>query len=170
MVGLEKEGAPLTDLGLRPDEDIPDDKIAGPFEQLGVLRNQLAEAAKAKAAPSNFQIRPGYDELFRPDNVKEVIHDVLHDGLRGKVYSEESADVWAKSIADNLRNKVRDMGYPRYKLIVQVVLGEQQGAGIKIASRCLWDADSDNYASYVFMNETIFCMAAVYAIHQNPEC
>ena len=36
--------------------------------------------------------------------------------------------------------------------MVQVVLGEQHGAGIKIGSRCLWDADTDNYASDVFIN------------------
>lgn len=36
--------------------------------------------------------------------------------------------------------------------MVQVVLGEQHGAGIKIGSRCLWDADTDNYASDIFIN------------------
>jgi len=36
--------------------------------------------------------------------------------------------------------------------VVQVVLGEQHGAGIKIGSRCLWDADTDNYASDIFIN------------------
>ena len=36
--------------------------------------------------------------------------------------------------------------------MVQVVLGERHGAGVKIASRCLWDADTDNYASEVFLN------------------
>lgn len=36
--------------------------------------------------------------------------------------------------------------------MVQVVLGEQHGAGIKIGSRCLWDADTDNCASDIFIN------------------
>jgi hypothetical protein len=47
---------------------------------------------------------------------------------------------------------VAGLGFKRYKYVVQVVLGEQHGAGIKIGSRCLWDADTDNYASDVFWN------------------
>lgn len=42
--------------------------------------------------------------------------------------------------------------------MVQVVLGEQHGAGIKIGSRCLWDADTDNYASDVFINVSNLCI------------
>jgi hypothetical protein len=47
---------------------------------------------------------------------------------------------------------VSELGFKRYKYVVQVVLGEQHGAGVKIGSRCLWDADTDNYASGVFIN------------------
>lgn len=39
--------------------------------------------------------------------------------------------------------------------MVQVIIGEQHGAGIKTASRCLWDADSDAYATDVFVNVSI---------------
>jgi len=52
---------------------------------------------------------------------------------------------------------VTELGFKRYKYVVQVVLGEQHGAGIKIGSRCLWDADTDNYASDVFINVSYCC-------------
>ena len=44
------------------------------------------------------------------------------------------------------------LGYDRYKLIVQVVLGENRQQGVRVMSRCLWDPDTDNYASYSFKN------------------
>ena len=44
------------------------------------------------------------------------------------------------------------MKLPRYKFIVSVVITEQLGEGVKIAARCLWDAESDNYASDVFLS------------------
>nr|CAD7202385.1 unnamed protein product [Timema douglasi] len=46
-----------------------------------------------------------------------------------------------------------DLGFQRYKFMVQVILGEQHGAGVKTGARCLWDADTDNYASAIFINE-----------------
>lgn len=46
----------------------------------------------------------------------------------------------------------------RYKYVVQVVIGEQRGEGVKMACRCLWDSDTDNYAQDVFMNVSIICL------------
>jgi hypothetical protein len=45
-----------------------------------------------------------------------------------------------------------DVDLPRYKIIVQVVLGEMKNQGARVASRCLWDTDTDNYASVSFKN------------------
>ena len=45
-----------------------------------------------------------------------------------------------------------DLKFPRYKIVVQVVLGQVRQQGVKVASRCLWDADADNHASYTFEN------------------
>lgn len=41
---------------------------------------------------------------------------------------------------------------PRYKVVVQVTLGELKEQGIRVASRCLWDPSTDNYASAGFKN------------------
>ena len=41
---------------------------------------------------------------------------------------------------------------PRYKLGFQVMLGENKGQGIRIASKSLWDKNFDNYASYTLTN------------------
>lgn len=40
----------------------------------------------------------------------------------------------------------------RYKFIVNVVIGEQRGAGVKVGTRCIWDTESDSYAFDNFMN------------------
>ena len=52
----------------------------------------------------------------------------------------------------------------RYKVVVQVVIGEQRGEGVRMGTRCLWDADTDNYASDVFMNDSLFCCAAAFGV------
>jgi Tctex-1 family. len=40
----------------------------------------------------------------------------------------------------------------RYKLAIQVVMGEIKGQGLRITSKCLWDPNFDNWASYTFSN------------------
>ncbi|XP_043272969.1 dynein light chain Tctex-type protein 2B-like [Venturia canescens] len=114
---------------------------------------------------SVYQIRPRLNEKFKPLSVKEVIHNVLFDQLSAKTYSSEDASAWSKGIADTIKTKVKELQFKRYKYIVNVVLGEQKGAGLKIGTRCIWDAEADSYAYDNFVNDTIFCVASVYAVY-----
>ena len=41
---------------------------------------------------------------------------------------------------------------PRYKIVVQVTLGQMKDQGVRVASRCLWDTQTDNYASVEYSN------------------
>ena len=45
-----------------------------------------------------------------------------------------------------------DLSIPSYKIVVQTVIGELGGQGIRVASKCLWDDKNDNWASYTYMN------------------
>lgn len=112
-----------------------------------------------------YQIRPPLHEKFKPLSAKEIIHDVLFDQLATKSYDAQAAAQWTKDIADVIETRIKDLQFKRYKYIVNVVLGQQHGAGIKIGTRCIWDAEADTYAYDSFVNDTIFCMAIVYAVY-----
>lgn len=47
------------------------------------------------------------------------------------------------------------MEFERYKLIVDVTIGEFKGQGIRLASRCVWDTSTDSYSSSSFRNVNI---------------
>ena len=36
--------------------------------------------------------------------------------------------------------------------MVQAVIGEIGGQGIRVTSKCLWDSDNDNYATFTYVN------------------
>ena len=48
--------------------------------------------------------------------------------------------------------RIADLKYPRYKIVVQCVVGQNKAQGVRVASRCLWDASTDNFASFSFKN------------------
>ncbi|KAL8593911.1 hypothetical protein ACOMHN_048348 [Nucella lapillus] len=113
---------------------------------------------------NTYVIRPNFQHKFRPAAVKDMIHMVLTSTLSDKLYESESATEWTKAISDTIKDKLQDMGYDRYKFIVQVVIAEQRGQGTKMACRCFWDADSDSYAQDLYMNESLVCVAAAFGI------
>ncbi|KAM7446123.1 Tctex1 domain-containing protein 2 [Porites harrisoni] len=113
---------------------------------------------------NSYNIRPNFKHKFRPAAVKAIIHDILNEELSGKQYNSEEATSWSKHISDTVKDKLKELELDRYKFIVQVVIGEQRGEGVKVACRCLWDSDTDNYAQDIFMNDTLFCVVAAYGV------
>ena len=57
------------------------------------------------------------------------------------------------------------MNIPRYKVIVQVTIGQMKDQGVKITSRSLWDTSTDNYATVCFQNEHIWASAIVFGLY-----
>jgi len=122
--------------------------------------------ADEKSQIHTFQIRPAQNQKFKTHVAKEIIQETLIKHLKDKDYSQIQAEVLSKTIASEVKDRLKDQCLDsRYKLIVQVILGERRGAGIKSGARCIWDADTDALAFDQFLNETIFCMAVVFSIY-----
>ncbi|KAJ7993460.1 hypothetical protein DPEC_G00272660 [Dallia pectoralis] len=116
----------------------------------------------AQPGGNTYLIRPNYQHKFKPSVVKECIRDILREQLSGIQYNPEEVPVLSRSLADCIKNKLKDLGLDRYKLVVQVVIGEQRGEGVKMAARCFWDADTDSHAQDIFINDSLFCVAAAF--------
>lgn len=54
---------------------------------------------------------------------------------------------------------------PRYKYVVQVFIGENKGAGIRIGTRALIDNASDGAASEHFITEQLFAVCIAYGVY-----
>ena len=85
--------------------------------------------------------------------------------LDDQEYQSEHAAQWTRDIADQIKVSLKNGEYLRYKFLVQVVIGEQRGEGIRMGCRCVWDADTDCYASESFKNDSLFCVATAYAVY-----
>ena len=57
------------------------------------------------------------------------------------------------------------IAYERYKIIVQVTIGELRDQGVRVASRSLWDTNTDNYASASFQNQSLWCSCMVFGVY-----
>ncbi|GAQ87714.1 hypothetical protein KFL_003720050 [Klebsormidium nitens] len=107
----------------------------------------------------------GKDQVFQSSKVRSVIKEVLQSMLAQLEYDPLKAAQTAKELSDQVKDRVKELGYARYKLLVQVTIGEKKGQGIRLASRCMWDTSTDNCASESFETEAIFCVAQVYGLY-----
>ncbi len=44
-------------------------------------------------------------------------------------------------------------------------MGQKQGQAMRIVSRCLWDTQTDNFASEYYENESMYCVCQVYGLY-----
>ncbi|XP_078060617.1 dynein light chain Tctex-type protein 2B isoform X1 [Mustelus asterias] len=102
---------------------------------------------------------------FKTAIVKAKINSVLKEELSNKLYNPEEVPLMTRNIAEAIKTQVKECAFERYKVVVQVVIGEQRGEGVKMAARCFWDADTDNFAQDVYMNESLFCVAAAFGCY-----
>ncbi|EHA97827.1 Tctex1 domain-containing protein 2 [Heterocephalus glaber] len=132
--------------------------------------DEVPETEKNSGDPENtYILRPIFQQRrvqdgvwFRPSVVKDCIHAVLKAELASTEYSAEETPQLTRRLSENIKDKLKEMGFDRYKMVVQVVIGEQRGEGVFMAARCFWDADTDNYTHDVFMNDSLFCVVAAF--------
>ncbi|KAF0042034.1 hypothetical protein F2P81_005566 [Scophthalmus maximus] len=87
---------------------------------------------------ATYLIRPSHQHKFKPARVKECIREVVRERLSGVQYDPEEVPELSRSLADCIKDKVKNAGFDRYKLVVQVAIGEQRGQGVKTACSVWW--------------------------------
>eukprot|EP00879_Flechtneria_rotunda_P010008 GHRR01010464.1.p1 GENE.GHRR01010464.1~~GHRR01010464.1.p1 ORF type:complete len:137 (+),score=20.07 GHRR01010464.1:240-650(+) len=109
----------------------------------------------------------GYGEnaKFQRHKIQEVLKHVLQERMGKQQYDPIKAAQISKHIAEDLREKVKALGYDRYKLVIQVTLGQKKGQAMRIVSRCLWDTSTDNFASEYYENDTLYCVCQVFGLY-----
>ncbi|CAM9140003.1 unnamed protein product [Ascophyllum nodosum] len=109
--------------------------------------------------------KPSEDEKFYPSEVKAIAEKAVRGELQDKEYDVEEAKEWSLNIADMIREGIKTLKVPRYKIVVQVTTGEMKDQGVRVASRCLWDTATDNYASVQFRNQSLWCSAMIFGLY-----
>ncbi|CAH8605655.1 unnamed protein product [Schistosoma curassoni] len=126
----------------------------------------------SKQSPNNdeklnsYIIKPQFDQKFRPWAVRSIISQLLKERLEREVYSPENTHEKCISLADEIKRLLRkSLSLRRYRYLVQVIIGEKKGQGVKMARRCYWDSDTDNCADASFVNDSLFCVASVFGVY-----
>lgn len=105
----------------------------------------------------------GYKFMRGP--VQKVLTDTIRERMEGTQYDPLKSAQIAKELADMIKERVKNLGYDRYKLVVQVTVGEKTGQALRLASRCLWDTATDNFASDFYENSSVFCVGMVFGLY-----
>ena len=117
------------------------------------------------AFENTYRLEPKESDRFYPSKVRDCISQIVTHYLKDKEYDHAAANTLAQKIADEIKSAVKGLSIPSYKIVVQTVIGQVQGQGVRVASKCLWDDQNDNYASFTYTNNSLFCTGIVFGIY-----
>ncbi|XP_019622822.1 PREDICTED: tctex1 domain-containing protein 1-like [Branchiostoma belcheri] len=106
------------------------------------------------------------DVRFQVGKVKTIIDESLAT-LEKEQYEVYHCRELAKHLSQDIKDKVKEIGMPRHKIISWVTIGQRCDQSMRIGSRCLWDDGNDNFAWGEFKNPSLHATAIVYGIYQD---
>ncbi|KPA85432.1 hypothetical protein ABB37_01737 [Leptomonas pyrrhocoris] len=117
-------------------------------------------------APREDFTMPRPEAKFSVHAVESVIHEVCESMVGpGRLYVYEEAQPLIKDLCAEVQQRLVRLGYERYKLVTHATVTEAANQGMRIASRCLWDPETDNYAAYTYSNEYMHVSVAVFGVY-----
>jgi hypothetical protein len=114
--------------------------------------SNVTDVAPEMIDESLYPMEPAPHEKFSKSAVESEVMKILENELKTQQYNAATSAQQSKDLCAKILGKVKELGYRRYKFVVQVAITSSSGQGIRVASRCMWDPAKDNFASVVYKN------------------
>ncbi|XP_058461095.1 dynein light chain Tctex-type 5-like [Malaya genurostris] len=103
---------------------------------------------------------------FNREACEVILRESLDKSLQGVEYSSYFAPSLCQQICEDVKTKVKELNFDRYKIVVTVTMGERYMQGLKLIAQFLWDQEKDNYVSCIYdSSPSLFAVATIYAIY-----
>ena len=114
---------------------------------------------------NTYQLGPQTGSAFSPQKVKDVIEKVLEEYLDNTNYNARECKDLSRDISNDIKNRVKELKFDRYKIICNVIIGQCQDQGFQMASRAVWQQQTDNWACATYKNSSLFALASVHGVY-----
>lgn len=100
-------------------------------------------------------------------NILELVTEKMlkSESENANGYNSRACASLTRELADSVRREAKNLSVPRYKVVVHIVIGENTGQDIRVASRCLWNTDFDNCVSVAYKTKHMWISAVIYVLY-----
>ncbi|XP_005101535.2 tctex1 domain-containing protein 1-B [Aplysia californica] len=154
---------------------------ARPSVQYGLAGRRMSHVSRSSISGNSFGLKdfkmpmqlqntyrmaPTANERFQAKKAEDVIKQVLESYLGNEKYNHEMCNSMIKQISELITARVKDLGFSqRYKFVSVVTIGQNRNQGIAVASRSMWNTETDSYAAASFASGDVFAVGCVYATY-----
>lgn len=129
-----------------------------------IIPSQFHAIHKKVCYENTYKMEP--DKRFHIPEVKEIMDETLSTFLKDVKYDPVRCKALSKSLSHTICERVKLLGFSRFKIVCVVNIGEMKGQDVRVASRFLWDEKHDNWVDSVFTSSELFGVAVVFGVYQ----
>ncbi|CAD6235468.1 GSCOCG00007914001-RA-CDS [Cotesia congregata] len=137
-------------------------------ESRAKLRQRSSNVQKKLAVESpKYQnsFRLDAHQPFRIDPVDLIVRTVMEYRFEDITYDMNTTPPLCSQVAAEIRKKIMNLHFDRYKIVVFVTIVEKTSQSIDSVCGFLWDVKKDNYSTYTFENQSFFAYCFVGGIY-----
>jgi hypothetical protein len=113
---------------------------------------------------NTYSLGPNDSQKFNVSRVQRLVNDILTNHLENFKYEPNKCRDMVQLLSDEIKTRVKSITYKRFKLIVNLTIGQNIGNSIMIASRSLWNTETDNGMCFI-LNYIISIRLYYYIFH-----
>ena len=115
---------------------------------------------------NTFSLGPQDNQKFSRSKVGEVVENILKNCLKDTKYEASKCKKLVQEISEEIKRNVKSMVYMRYKIVVNMSIGQNScNESLIMASRALWNTETDNECTVQFKNESLYATATIFAVY-----
>lgn len=127
------------------------------------LDSQANSVAYRPQLANTYQMEP--ERKFKAIEIQKIVYNILEERLEDTSYEPDKCRYLVVSLANEIRHRVKQMGFARYKIVCTVDMGSIAEQGLRVASRCLWDKAQDSLGTATYKNESLFAVGTVFGVY-----
>lgn len=128
----------------------------------GTRASTISIRPRFKTYANTYKMSP--DKTVNLSRVKEIVRRNLHV-LENEKYDVKKSRDLSKSVSNGILQEIKMLGIQRYRFVCTVTIGELKGQSLRMASRCVWDSETDTFVSESFKNKSLFAVGTVYGVY-----
>ncbi|KAL4233810.1 hypothetical protein ACF0H5_008488 [Mactra antiquata] len=114
---------------------------------------------------NTYKMKPDPGTGFSTGKVRTAISDLLEKMLEDQVYDHDITSQLTCMISEKVKDKMKELSFPRHKISVNVIVGQNADQGVEVASRCVWDESTDNSVCVTYKNKDLFVIALIFGVY-----
>jgi len=139
--------------------------ITQSFSTMLRLRRLQQEPKPVTKLENTYKMVPDTGKKFSPDSVSAIVYKTLEDSLSGMDYEHIVGGKLAVTLSAEIKDNIKLLKKPRYRVICQIVITQATGQGLEAASKFLWDDNTDSYSCVTYRNKDVVAVATVFGVY-----